>query len=1161
MMPSSQPSMQPSLIPSNIPSPGSDKPSLSPSSSVEPTETSQPSNEPSSTLSEEPSSSPSFNPSNVPTTSSFPSSKPSLKPSNMPSESFQPSPLMSTNPSSKPSESSSPTHEYFPSSEPSMMPSSHPSMQPSLTPSNRPSMDGDVPSVAPTLSMVPSMLPSISHSPSESQKPSPLASHHPSSMPSESHPPTDGIFLSFIQSWTGGNFLTLYYQVERNVAHGGLLLQSDCATPITDTNIISYPPSTWWPWPYTSPYDNSYFYYNLDPATIYNSVIFDSATSKIEVCHVASITNNPNIFDAKIITIIVPSPGTASGIFGDPHIVTFDEMHFDCQAAGEFTTLKSLENSNFKIQERFTATESGACAQASVSTGVAVVDVGKPIIQISTPRTSTQASSSLNTFNGCPIDFYVDGSARQLDADLSGIDASISVSAYEDEDTIKIKHDDTLLTLNVTVAKSTSLGCHIMVQVTLPGLFRSGETLLGLLGTPNGDRNDDWRASDGAILSPPVDDMERMFSTAYNYCTQNWCVQDSSESLFVYGTDESFENINKCDEPFSSELEDAVAEIVADSSVNPDLSNICQGNLVCLVDGLCGDIEDAQAALENEQSIIETQVEVKTSLFSPEEVEAEAQEPETIPESPEPSLAPSSTPSKSFEPTLTPSGHSSLSPSVSLTPSESSDNIPVTVPSPTDAPVAQPSTGKQSVTIPGSISTSVDICVLSQNVREQFSNAVVQAISGVLLSSFNNNSIVKIASVCGVGSGRRSLSSRNLQTQSWQIEYEVTQTFTCEVASCSSPADAARLSTIANQVSTSVNDSLTSGQFAVMLRANISPSSGINQTILDCLVVWGTISEARTEVDGPRTGVFYPDWQYQSGTCLEDGNEPLYMKKNDVWLFSSLEGCCSRFYSGWNFNKCMNVRGSGLWFVDHMNEKCVTDCKDENGGTCGGLANPLSDRLYSDPKSCCESELAYRFKDLCEAESLQSNCYAGTGKFYSGGVGGGEYCVRDCDPASGDSTCGGLVEESYVMLHDSAEACCRAEYQWIDVELCTVRSNQTRLEKYWPDKTNSKCYKDSENPTVDLSVQIFDTASECCKVGIFWLSENECLSASGVTPEVTAGSSKFYVDWERMKCVKDCEGAAPCGGFAHWWEYLYGSASACCVKLPQYDSVEECVFA
>jgi hypothetical protein len=55
-----------------------------------------------------------------------------------------------------------------------------------------------------------------------------------------------------------------------------------------------------------------------------------------------------------------------------------------------------------------------------------------------------------------------------------------------------------------------------------------------------------------------------------------------------------------------------------------------------------------------------------------------------------------------------------------------------------------------------------------------------------------------------------------------------------------------------------------------------------------------------------------------------------------------------------------------LWYVDPRGNKCVTDCVEENGVTCGGLANVFSDRLYSDPKSCCESELQWRFVDFCQ---------------------------------------------------------------------------------------------------------------------------------------------------------------------------------------------------
>jgi hypothetical protein len=50
-----------------------------------------------------------------------------------------------------------------------------------------------------------------------------------------------------------------------------------------------------------------------------------------------------------------------------------------------------------------------------------------------------------------------------------------------------LQHTDTYVTLDVVVRESASFGCHIMVQVALPGGFREGETLIGLLGTPNED--------------------------------------------------------------------------------------------------------------------------------------------------------------------------------------------------------------------------------------------------------------------------------------------------------------------------------------------------------------------------------------------------------------------------------------------------------------------------------------------------------------------------------------------------------------------------------------------------------------------------------------------------------------------------------------------------
>ncbi len=159
-------------------------------------------------------------------------------------------------------------------------------------------------------------------------------------------------------------------------------------------------------------------------------------------------------------------------------------MKYDCQAAGVFTTLTSLQDPSFEIQERFTSVSSSSCGQASVSTGVVVKDGNKPIVQISTPG---YGETSLNEISGCPIDFFVDGVESSLGATEIGSNVLVKLPQNDWQSQVKIIHTDTFMTVDVNVQYSSTFGCYLMVQVYLPESFRVDETLLGLLGTPNGD--------------------------------------------------------------------------------------------------------------------------------------------------------------------------------------------------------------------------------------------------------------------------------------------------------------------------------------------------------------------------------------------------------------------------------------------------------------------------------------------------------------------------------------------------------------------------------------------------------------------------------------------------------------------------------------------------
>jgi hypothetical protein len=157
----------------------------------------------------------------------------------------------------------------------------------------------------------------------------------------------------------------------------------------------------------------------------------------------------------------------------------------------------------------------------------------------------------------------------------------------------------------------------------------------------------------------------------------------------------------------------------------------------------------------------------------------------------------------------------------------------------------------------------------------------------------------------------------------------------------------------------------------------------------------------------------------------------------------------------------------------------------------------------------------------------------------------------------GDLTCGGLIEESWVKQYDTAEECCLFEYNWIENGLCAARSTRDPdHSKYWADKSG-KCYLDSAVPTEDLSVQLYDTIEDCCAFGVSWLSERACLAASGEAV-ASLGSSSFYVKDD--KCVKDCEGAAPCGGLAEKWNSKFNTEDACCASIPWIPR-GDCVLA
>jgi hypothetical protein len=278
----------------------------------------------------------------------------------------------------------------------------------------------------------------------------------------------------------------------------------------------------------------------------------------------------------------------------------------------------------------------------------------------------------------------------------------------------------------------------------------------------------------------------------------------------------------------------------------------------------------------------------------------------------QPSSSPSDSPSS--QPSLLPSSKPSLSPTVSygptVTPSyaPSQSASPTSLPStsPSDVPSLQPSIVIETVTTVGALSTNQEFCSMGGAEQAAFKESTITTIRGLVCSNPNDDSCTaEITYACGRES-RRELSTRRLlqSATSWQLEYEVVNTFTCHTASCSSASDLAAVVSISNFVSMTIATSLSSGSFVVLLSTALAQTVLFDLSIVTCLVVWGNIEPPQTEVGGAHTGSgtatgkFYPDWEHcESRTCLEDGNEPLYMANDaTTWLSDSLIECCLRFY-------------------------------------------------------------------------------------------------------------------------------------------------------------------------------------------------------------------------------------------------------------------------